>query len=102
MKNVNLMLIVAICLFQILKLYAWEMTFKNKIIDKRKIELQKLLNLKILERILETSFHISPFLVSFLFNSYVIFFYIFAFQIIFKTLLRIALNEELYYTALVC
>ncbi|XP_078337789.1 multidrug resistance-associated protein 1-like isoform X2 [Crassostrea virginica] len=58
---------------KILKLYAWEMTFKNKVIDKRKIELQKLLNLKILERILETSFHISPFLVTFVvFLTYIL------------------------------
>lgn len=50
--------------FQILKLYAWEMIFKDKIIAKRKTELRKLLNLKILERILETLFHIAPFIVS--------------------------------------
>lgn len=40
------------------------MIFKDKIIAKRKTELQKLLNLKILERIIETSFHIAPFIVS--------------------------------------
>lgn len=51
-------------LLQILKLYAWEIIFKDKIIAKRKTELRKLLNLKILERILETTFHIAPFIVS--------------------------------------
>lgn len=40
------------------------MIFKDKIIAKRKTELRKLLNLKILERILETTFHIAPFIVS--------------------------------------
>lgn len=50
---------------KILKLYAWEMIFKDKIIAKRKTELRKLLNLKILERILETTFHIAPFIVIF-------------------------------------
>lgn len=40
------------------------MIFKDKIIAKRKTELRKLLNLKILERILETLFHITPFIVS--------------------------------------
>uniref|UniRef100_K1QJA3 Multidrug resistance-associated protein 1 n=1 Tax=Magallana gigas TaxID=29159 RepID=K1QJA3_MAGGI len=50
---------------KILKLYAWEMIFKDKIIAKRKTELRKLLNLKILERILETLFHITPFIVIF-------------------------------------
>lgn len=49
--------------FQVLKLYAWEMIFKDKIIDKRNLELRKLLNLKVLERIVETFFHITTFLV---------------------------------------
>lgn len=40
------------------------MIFKDKIIAKRKTELRKLLNLKVLERILETLFHIAPFIVS--------------------------------------
>lgn len=40
------------------------MIFKDKITAKRKTELRKLLNLKILERILETTFHIAPFIVS--------------------------------------
>ncbi|XP_048752639.2 ATP-binding cassette sub-family C member 3-like isoform X2 [Ostrea edulis] len=50
---------------KVLKLYAWEMIFKDKIIDKRNLELRKLLNLKVLERIVETFFHITTFLVIF-------------------------------------
>ncbi|XP_061189750.1 multidrug resistance-associated protein 1-like [Saccostrea echinata] len=50
---------------KVLKLYAWEMTFKNKIIDVRNKELKKLLHLRVLERILETLFHITPVIVIF-------------------------------------
>jgi hypothetical protein len=48
---------------QVLKLYAWEMTFKEKLIDKRNLELRKLLNLEVIKHIVETSFHITPCLV---------------------------------------
>ncbi|XP_061188834.1 multidrug resistance-associated protein 1-like [Saccostrea echinata] len=50
---------------KVLKLYAWEMTFKNKIMDIRNSELKKLLHLKVLRRILEILFHITPVIVIF-------------------------------------
>ncbi|XP_056008627.1 ATP-binding cassette sub-family C member 3-like [Ostrea edulis] len=50
---------------KVLKLYAWEMIFKDKMIDKRNAELRKLMNVKVIERIVETFFHITPFLVMF-------------------------------------
>ncbi|XP_062618978.1 multidrug resistance-associated protein 1-like isoform X2 [Saccostrea cucullata] len=57
---------------KVLKLYAWEMTFKNKIIDIRNKELQKLLHLKVFERTIETLFHITPVIVIFsMFFTYV-------------------------------
>jgi hypothetical protein len=48
---------------QVLKLYAWEMIFKDKIADKRNVELKKQRNLKVLERIMETFSYITTFLV---------------------------------------
>ncbi|XP_048752627.2 ATP-binding cassette sub-family C member 3-like isoform X3 [Ostrea edulis] len=48
---------------KVLKLYAWEMIFKDKIIDKRNVELREMLKIKVFERIAETFFHITPFLV---------------------------------------
>ncbi|XP_056008623.1 multidrug resistance-associated protein 1-like isoform X2 [Ostrea edulis] len=48
---------------KVLKLYAWEMIFKDKIIGKRNLELRKLLKLKVFKRIVVTSFHISSYLV---------------------------------------